>query len=1062
MRLRLTVLVLLVLVAGSITAVLVQRDASRPESGVNDGSPATSVPVEVPPPEMELGEDLEAAEFEAPPPTEHTARSAVVAHALTGRVLDEGGHAIAGARLSWSPLPSRLILAPLAWHEVDWEEHEHASQWATSDASGSFSFEDSPEPDEVYGTVIWATHPEWEAVSLVLGPDHAGEPVEALHTARAAPRTVRAAPRTVRVIDGSSQPVAGATVWQFSASEAAGTDRELALRTFFRRTRTGEAGETHAFVIGGDEVLAAETATARSEPATGPASGDVTLTLLSTFSAHGRIVLADGAPLEPWPRVTWGAVRGRAFVPLGTSQHEEGAWGPVQIPLVRADAFRFELGGGGLVRAQREIDVPAPGQSVQVDFETVTGADLWFLIQNEAGETLTDASVEVFWENGLEWPRLESPPVRKDGYIYLRGSRPGAVYYEATAPGYARVRIGPKVIPQPEPSVWIATLARAGGITGRCRYQGEAVADFAIASWPEGTPHDRLRHDFADRPDGSFEIPDLEEGEHTLLAFAESLGQSEAVHATVVAGETQEVDFELSEPALASGQVLDAVTRQPLAGVEVRRAAFYDTSAVGMIGAPVLTDRDGEFELDGLARSGSGASFYLKGYSRQTRQAPPGDPLRLGIIELAPTQPLEFLLPETVDPTGFAIEPRLHGSRSPFDAGGRARIDPFEAGWYNFRVVYPDGSLFDFSRTLEPGEDWTIPVPIEAGRNRLVLDIAAGREGTVAEGLWARVQFLAPDGEKRSRFQSVAGAGPIAFDQLPPVDFHVAVIDAANRMHASASGTLAHQTELRMRIELEGRPHRFRILDTGGAPVASAHVDIDVEGLSFARIDGTTDATGTLVLHGLPDEGVSVSVSHPVKGVLADAPVEFDADGGVTLVLDAGARAAVQLTTGGQPLTERTCYLYSGRTRFPCGPATTDERGVARWTGLSAGDYVVEFEESGYWPVSEEISTERDDPAVIPVRRLGGVELVLRNTAGLRATGIALEIRSIDFACSISTWAEARRLELPPAGLVSDEEGLLRISGLPEGSYSWSGDEGRVGGDFAVQPGATVEVPLTW
>lgn len=1042
----------LALIAATSTYAVLRRESSTQVKGSPGAADGMPTHVDAP---LTSPTDIDDPASESPvllPTAASDGRVPVHEAVLDGQIIDATGVPVTGARISWSPLPDGRILGALEWHEIDWAEAERASKWATSDEQGHFSFDDAPEPDVIYGSVIWATHPEWEAVSAVLEPEHAGRTLVPLETSRSGRRTVR-------VVDGSSQAVAGATVWQFAAGTAASTDEELARRAFFRRAVTDEHGEVPAFSLGATEVLIAETESAKSEPRVGPSRGDVRLTLRPTFTAHGSIVLADGAMLEPWPRVTYGAVRDGELEALGTRAHESGAWGPVEIPLVDADAYRFQLHGGGLVAVEQELAAPQAGQLVRVDFETIQGVDLWFLAKNREGEVLLNASAEVTWVGTSEWPPLPSPPARKDGYVYLRGAPPGTVNCVVSAPGYAPARFGPNLIPEPEPATWEVVLDRAGGVSGRCLFEGAPVSDFEISSCPPGAGHYRLLHEFEGRADGSFEIPTLEEGEQVLIAFADELGQSDPVHVRIVPGETRRADLELSAPISGTGRVVDGLTGRPLADVDVQRVVIYDKDAVGTVGAAVQTDVEGLFTLEGLGPSGSGILLAASGYSTRTCHAPAGDPVDFGTVELMPAQRAEFVLPASVNPRGFSILSSLSGPRYPFSNTGSAVIEDFEAGRHTFRVLYPDDSQLEFFYTMKPGEEWLVPVPVAAGDRHLRVTVKAPHGESLPPDVWLLVDFIGADGSEVRRKRHVPDESPLEFDALPASELEVTVSDSRDRILAYAETSLADQPEASLQFELGRDEHRIRVLDADGAPVESARVDIRAEGREYVHFYGPTDATGEFVIHGLPEGTLLVGVAHERAGVLC-TPLDFDEDGNMTLVLDDLQELAVQLVDDG-PLVDKTCSLYSTRVRFSAGGAATDETGTARWSGLGPGNYLVEFRGTGYWPVSEQVSTPQTGVRQIAVRRLGDIELEVRNAAGVLVSGVALDIRSLEFDRFIASWAEEGKVELPEGGLYTDGHGRLRLDGLPHGEYSWASSAPDAGsGRFEVPAGMVGEAVL--
>jgi hypothetical protein len=130
---------------------------------------------------------------------------------------------------------------------------------------------------------------------------------------------------------------------------------------------------------------------------------------------------------------------------------------------------------------------------------------------------------------------------------------------------------------------------------------------------------------------------------------------------------------------------------------------------------------------------------------------------------------------------------------------------------------------------------------------------------------------------------------------------------------------------------------------------------------------------------------------------------------------------------------------------------------------LSAGKYQDSLEHPDCWPRTIEITaTTPPAPFEVQVRRRGSLVFDVRNADGLPVVDAPIELTCLEFATRVSLWVE-QGLVVAPASLLTDPQGLLRIEGLPRGSYHWAmatRGGGRLQGICEVLPGRLVHVPV--
>ena len=1019
-------------ILGVVCVVVLLWDSSAPpDPGLLASQDEARVDATTPGPELpEMPVDGSGAK-----PREPVAvvEAAAAESGRSGRVVDEAGRPIEGAEVSWGPLPPPHRGPPLDWKEIDLDRLRASTRWTESDASGAFSFADSP--DTLDGSVLWVTHRVYRATCLVLppGPELGDSGPIVLHEAQARTATV--------VADGKARE--GAEVRQLAdpADESDGRD-DRALRAFLREGRTDSEGRVWLATLPIREGLVAAFEGLRSEPRTAPSHGDVLIELLPAFEAQGLVILEHDPVVPEGVSVAYEAHVGDDFELRGrVSVQPDGRWGPVSIPLTNIEEYRFSVEGGDVVRKTVTLRVPRSSGQVTVDFETMLGVPQWLLtVDSRTKEPLPEAKVEVHWleEDGSR--TFIDAYTREDGYVKVRGCKPGTIWYTGRHPGHAFRRGGPEVIPLDPPQTLQLSLDPAGRIEGRCVCRGEPVTDFEVMYWPGDRVNQLWNEGFVGREDGTFVLESVAAGEVSIVAHGAGYGQSEMSRVGLEPGGVTEVLLELSKGRTATGTIVDQHSGEAVVGATVQLFVTQGSRPIYKTGPAVQTDGEGHFELGGFSGVRSTFRIAAEGYAGRGIPVTATDDttLDLGRIALPRAQTLEIRLhlAGDEDPTRYLVRTLDRGLRpTAFSAEGVVVVEDFEAELPTFEVELPGGGKVHKRVPLLPGEDWVVEIPLD-GAAALALEIEPAEGEELPPDPWADVRFATASGDVL-RTITVPESGRVVFEGLEPGPAYVEITDDVQTFAGQTVMLVAGQ-QTTARIDLDGEMYLFRVVDGAGNALPSTSVRFSLEGRPTARIGAITDSLGELRSAALSGETATVHLSHPRFGVATHIPVHLPADSSepVILELEAEDSLSVQLRDGDEPAFGSSIELYARGTTFVLSARkTTDSEGRARWESLSTGPYDLHVHHPDYWPLRATLETGSEH--TVQVRRRSELNLTVTDAEGAPYAGVAVRLRSVEFEADVRSWAEAGQVDVEPASLATDSRGRIRVQGLPHGEYDW-------------------------
>jgi hypothetical protein len=767
----------------------------------------------------------------------------------------------------------------------------------------------------------------------------------------------------------------------------------------------------------------------------------------ASFTLSGTVVPLAGQAVEGPLRVCCTVeADGRPLPGHATGVDAGGAYGPLTVALPGEGAVvRVRLEGGNVAIEERLVTA-VPGAHLAVDFRPVVGLDVWFQIVDDGTDgLLPGGEVEVRWDAAglLTRTFATSGP---DGYALARGCPSATIEVAARAEGYSAMRLGPWALPEAAEFTNVIRLRPARRLRGRVVHAGAPLEDFEVTWWPTDNRLDAHARRFRASAGGEFELDDVPLGDVALVASA--LGYAPGSKVTFAADESAEVVLEVAASVRGRGRVVDGATGAAVADAIVQPYVTELASPVAPWGTPLPVGRDGEFDQVGFAAGRARVRVSAPGYGVRwvETRVEPGETIDFGLVALGARQPLEVRLvfDGELDPAEYWMW--AHGdedlSERVFGEGGVLLFPEVSSGVYHLQVNSVHGLALEHTVVLEPGEDWSIGIPV-GGTRELSVEVRSGGSA-LPEGLVVVAELPAPDGLRSIKQQRTLSAdGRASFRGVLPGDFTLRVA-SADEVLSVRSGSVAPADEaLHVALDLEASRTIFRVVDARGAPVAGAWVGAVCADDRTAGAGGVTGADGSCTLIGLEPGLHHAAISHDSLGARYAIPVDVRGVRGeeLELLLSAELHVELRLADGEELLAGVHCRLWDALGNNALPPITTDHAGLARWDRLAEGSYVVKISGPDVFDVQATVAARADDlPTPVEVRRTGDVELRVVAPTGLPLRGAALELACADFAEPLAAWLADGRVVASDPAAQTDGGGRLLLEGLPRGAYT-----GRVG-----------------
>jgi hypothetical protein len=1038
--------------------------AASPQSARPDAALAATAPDA---PQVSQAE-LQAAPVEAP--AQEARASVAPSERLRVAVVGPAGEPLSSARLAWTALLPSFDLA--SWRAQDWAEIERSTARGEAGEDGRVTLEHprlAAARGELAPSVLWVALDGFAIAPLLLPGDPKAWPAEA---------RVQLAPEPsveALVLDPDGHPAPGAQVDLYGTlrptdAEAVDPALHLAVRVLHFTAETGADGVARLPRPRWNSAFVAAKDALQSAPWTGIPSGRIELRLAETFTLRGSVLLQPGATLEPESYVAAGGLVEGGYRWLGRLHvREDATFGPERFPIVDAAKYWFGLLGGNLLSSCQLVPTPRPGDAIDLTFDGKPALPYEVHVIDDAGADVPGAIARLSWAGESFPDEIGSPETITDehGIASVPCCAAGDVYVTVDKRGFAPLYEGPVRVEEEAERSLLLVLQRLGRIEGRVVHRGEPVTEFEVVSWTTN-PMKMVPRRFRDAADGRFTIDELPAVPTTLFASSSEFARSEPATLRFEDG-LAEVVLELPDALSGRGRVVDADSREPVVTADVQVYTNYDLQLLTPVGERVPVGPDGSFEVRGLPPGRGSILVRAPGYALGLGFAvgAAGGETDFGVVAIHRGLDVVYRL-VSAEPVDFA-EYRLqcYGMQNieapePFGEDGLFRIEGCVPGSLDLLLWHPDGSLTRFLRYFQAGEDWEVVHELHTGA--LALELVPSED--CKPGPTFEVYAFYREGLGGRRVFSFADTLEPALSGLPsgPVDLEIWSGDRALARRSVV--VVVGDPERVERIPLTCESRTIRIVDHEDLPVVAATVSVacPVRPSDFVEL-GRSDADGKLVFQELGCDPILLNVLG--RSLHYGIRVELDADPSSiqSVRLGPDASVAVRLQDGDEPLAGVACWLREPASTFMVPIATTNAQGIAVWERLRKTTYELDVGGKGLWRTRSLVPAfEGSGQATeVQVRRLGSIELTVRNEAGLPVGGLPIELRSKEFGEDVSSWIAAGRVPSPPQGLATDAAGKLLVAGIPRGDYLWSAggaEESAIVGSASVPPGEVVPVAV--
>jgi hypothetical protein len=726
---------------------------------------------------------------------------------------------------------------------------------------------------------------------------------------------------------------------------------------------------------------------------------------------------------------------------------------------------------GGTVGAESvSIPTPAVDDSTVVDFHPQAGRTLTVHLVGEGRGDLRDGIVSVIWNHEGTWQRLECK-TGPDGMARFRNCVLARVWIRARCAGFAATLLDAFDVDKPPAIPLLVSLKSAGKITGRCSHAGAPVSDFEVWFW-QGSPDNVGKHIEHNNRDGRFVIDEIPLGEVEMFAMCDDYPQSKLVRLAIGPDIVPDVDFEMPSPLLGRGQVVDAMTGQPLSDAKIQIYSLNRNYKARAWRGPQTVDSKGEFAIEGFSVGDNNMMVSAPGYASRDVSGigVPGHELAFGLIGLFGKQSVDVqLTSETkVDFTQYkvAIEGLSLNGMKPFPADGHAVYPSLDPGKYTVRVESPDYNLMFDNFLLQPGKDVHVVVPLSA--RHLRVDIVPSADAPLPPGAILKACFKTTDGRSIEHFYRIAPDSHVDVPRVEGSEIVLQVEEAEEVVLGVEHFALTPTGPDAVTIHLDAQERRFRVVGAAGNRLPGVHVTLTLPGDSSSWTEYLeTNGDGECSIRGLMADKVFVQLFENSIGFQPSTLVDLSAMTHEPLELKFAPNAALQVVAlerqTPMPAVDLHARDQQGVT-LGLEPMSTDSNGIATWKPVGAGDFKISVMHPGFWPSEQLVHcTQGGGPVPIQVRRVGGIEFTARNNYESPMPGLALDVYNVEHNAWASQWIHSGLLVGPTDGLVTDANGRLRLNALPNGPYHWrltKPDGVPIEGDVTIGANTTASVAV--
>jgi protocatechuate 3,4-dioxygenase beta subunit len=1008
-----------------------------------------------------------------------SAGNRVLEAAIRFRITDELGTPVEGAQVSWSPLlaDSADEIPDLA--EVDIQGLVDQTLRSDSDDEGHAEFKKTPTFAHSATTVVWVTCPGYLAEYVVI------EAVRDNALGTVLLTMDRATSFEARVVDGNGDVVTDARIFQagVSAGEArqrnyrggfptSGADDSLpaalAARSFCRVYDVNFEGLVDiAFGEWPSVVWAKRGPLISQHFLVRPERKTATLRLGHPVSVSGTVTMKEGGGIPDGLAIKCGWMRSGMGESFGMVRvHQDGSWGPVEIPNRKEGEYKFRLRGGGVVLQEELRPLPREVDNLRVDFVAEIGVSQDVQLEDDQGDPVVGARVEICWQEEDRWLRSIGWS-DEDGLASIDGCRETTIWVLAMKKGYVDTRSKGTGIPRPVEDLTLI-MERAGGLAGRVTHDGEPVTGFQVMTWVSN-PRTTERYPFFDRLDGRFEMESVPIGHLKVMVASHDLPESEVQTVEIEAGSVAEIEVELSSGVCGYGSVVDAASGDPIPDARVQLWSCFSSWVLADRGVkePVLAT--GEFQLEGVSPRESAIEVSAPGYVSERVRGTVDDAglVDFGVTPLAGYQTLNVHLSsnDPIDTTGvwFSGSGKQNIPFVKIPEDGHLAIPDIAPGGYHLTVTMPDLSGQTRYVRLAAGEKWDVEFPFpQALSIEVRIHPQDGEELPSDLALW--VAWEDDSGTPQHRGIVVSEGGLATLTHMPAT-LATFLVDDDN------SGDVVALTQVLLQppgpqivdLFLTGQGLRVKVVDDQGTPLQSGVVYVSTTDTELPwGHKQAVHSNGIASFGGLDLKSIDVIARATGHG-LARRRATLDPDGmtDIEIVLDCDEKMLLSITDQGEPVGGVEVLAapvdFEGTTILS---GTTNAAGEQEWSGIPDDTYLLRLSRYGYWPVAHMVHFTGQSSIPLPIRRRGKLEAIITTPSDTPIPGAQLTLYSVEFDTTVATWLAEGKLESSAAALQSDAKGRVFAHGIPHGVYDWTvttPDGAVTSGQVTIPPGETLE-----
>jgi hypothetical protein len=258
-------------------------------------------------------------------------------------------------------------------------------------------------------------------------------------------------------------------------------------------------------------------------------------------------------------------------------------------------------------KTQKTLPVLEAGESAEPEIILGPGATLTGIVKDEAGNKVPDATLYLEQQDGPMIMGVASPDrmtVKSgaDGLYVFAHVSPGTRALTALAPGYGQVTLPPLVFENEGQQInRDVTLKVSEMICGRVIGPGnQGLPKATVIAIGVSSTQQSARCQVETDAKGEFCLQNLTPGEYNVIAAAE--GFRAGPHPFRVNTNTSNLILEMFKEATVCGQVVDAVTGQPVPAFTVRMR-FWAGAGLPTTPAPKIypqNDPSGKFCVEGV------------------------------------------------------------------------------------------------------------------------------------------------------------------------------------------------------------------------------------------------------------------------------------------------------------------------------------------------------------------------------------------------------------------------------------------------------------------------------